>query len=129
MRYARCDRWYHGVMILNAQKPLLDDEVPVFTVGQVVKHKRYGYRGVIVEVDLRCQATDQWYQKNQTQPSRDQPWYHVLVDGSTATTYPAQENLTLEPIGEPIEHPWLDQFFSIFLDGRYIRNDRPWPPE
>ena len=55
---------------------------PVFESGQLVRHRRYGYRGVVVDRDEFCQADDEWYSKNQTQPNRDQPWYHVLVDGS-----------------------------------------------
>ncbi len=101
--------------------------MPAFGPGQVVKHKRYGYRGVVVAVDLQCQATDQWYWNNQTQPSRDQPWYHVFVDGSNGTTYPAQENLALDLTCQPIEHPLLALFFSGFKDGQYVRNDQPWP--
>jgi len=116
-------------MIRNAQQPPPESPKRAFTPGQIIKHRRYGYRGVIVEVDPQCQATEQWYQKNQTQPSRDQPWYHVFVDGSNGATYPAQENLMPDTTGQPIEHPLLEYFFSRFEDGRYIRNDRPWPSE
>ena len=54
-----------------------------FDVGTLVRHRRYGYRGVIVAFDATCQASDQWYYSNQTQPSHDQPWYHVLVHESS----------------------------------------------
>lgn len=117
------------MMILNVQSLPPDDVQPIFSPGELVKHRRYGYRGVVVDVDRGCQASEQWYWKNQTQPSRDQPWYHVLVDGSSTTTYSAQENLTPDPLGEPIEHPWLEYFFGRFEHGRYSRNDRPWPPD
>lgn len=82
-----------------------------FQAGTLIHHKRYGYRGVIVQVDEACRADEQWYQANQTQPDRHQPWYHVLVDGSTHTTYVAQENLELDASGAAVEHPLLDQFF------------------
>lgn len=52
----------------------------VFEPGQLVRHRRYGYRGVVVDRDEFCEADDEWYSKNQTQPDRDQPWYHVLVE-------------------------------------------------
>ena len=114
-------------MIRRAYPPDSHGNDPAFDPGCVVRHKRYGYRGVVVEVDVRCQASDTWYQNNQTQPNREQPWYHVLVDESSGTTYPAQENLDPDLSGEPIKHPWLEAFFSGFEGGRYIRNDQPWP--
>ena len=100
---------------------------PKFQPGQLVRHRRYGYRGVVVAVDHECRASVEWHQSNRTQPDRDQPWYHVLVDGGTLTTYPAQENLEADPSGQPIDHPMVDLFFTTFIEGHYDRNDRPWP--
>ena len=99
----------------------------IFEPGQLVRHRRYGYRGVVVERDECCQASDEWYSKNQTQPNRDQPWYHVLVDGSSTCTYSASENLVADWSGLPIKHPLLHHFFSEFKDGIYLRNEVPWP--
>lgn len=101
--------------------------VPRFRAGQLVRHKRYGYRGVIVEADSVCKANEQWYKGNLTQPKREQPWYHVLVDASASTTYAAEENLLLDESGEAIIHPLLEYFFNDFVGGAYIRNDIPWP--
>ena len=103
------------------------DEPAKFAPGQLVRHRRYGYRGVVVDFDMRCQAPEAWYEKNQTQPTRDQPWYHVLVDGGEHATYAAQENLAPETSGQPMVHPLLDYFFSAFEGGQYVRNDEPWP--
>jgi len=100
---------------------------PVFQPGQLVQHRRYGYRGVVVHRDESCQAEEQWYLNNQTQPNRNQPWYHVLVDGSMTCTYAAAENLRVDSSLEPISHPLLKHFFSGFQDGRYVRNDELWP--
>ena len=100
---------------------------PLFQIGQLVRHKRYGYRGVVVEVDSHCMADEGWYQSNQTQPDREQPWYHVLVDRSDSVTYPAQEDLMVDESRQPIQHPLVDYFFSSFVDGRYVRNQRLWP--
>lgn len=100
---------------------------PLFKPGQIVHHRRYDYRGVIVAFDPTCQADEQWYNKNQTQPDRDQPWYHVLVHLSNQNTYVAQENLELDPGKELVVHPLLSAFFSAYAQGRYIRNETPWP--
>ena len=102
-------------------------DVPRFLIGQLVRHRRYGYRGVVVDFDIRCIASDDWYEANQTQPDRDQPWYHVLVDGSTYVTYAAEENLLADDTDQPIHHPLVPHLFAAFDGQRYRRNDTPWP--
>jgi heat shock protein HspQ len=92
-----------------------------FEPGQIVDHRLYDYRGVVVAVDATCQADDEWYQRNRTQPDRNQPWYHVLVDGDPRTTYVAEENLTLSDNDREIQHPLVKRFFTLFLHGRYYR--------
>ena len=99
----------------------------MFVPGQLVSHRRYGYRGVVVDSDESCQASEEWYRSNRTQPVRDQPWYHVLVDGSEQITYVAQTNLATDEEGRPIQHPLVEYFFEGFADGVHQRNDRPWP--
>lgn len=93
-----------------------------YTPGQIVHHKKYGYRGVIYDVDEVCKANDDWYLANKTQPNRKQPWYHVLVDGGSNTTYVAEENLERDQDQGPIHHPLIDEFFSGFDKGKYFRD-------
>ena len=100
---------------------------PAYQAGQCVQHLRYGYRGIIVDVNQVCQATDNWYYGNQTQPKRNQPWYHVLVHGSDQVTYVAQNNLAEDVSKEKVKHPLLSYFFERTTEGRYIRNKNPWP--
>ena len=100
---------------------------PNFRPGQLVRHRRYNYRGVVVAFDPTCRADDDWYFSNRTQPDRSQPWYHVLVHDSQQVTYAAQTSLEVDSSEEEIVHPLLPHFFSTFQDGQYIRNDRPWP--
>lgn len=100
--------------------------IPRFAAGQIVLHNRYGYRGIIVAIDSRCNAPDQWYYGNQIQPSRSQPWYHVLVDGSKEATYVAENNLETDLSHEKIDHPFVPHFFDE-IHGRYVRNNHPWP--
>jgi len=103
------------------------DELPKFVVGQVVRHKRYGYRGVIVDFDVRCQADDKWYDTAHVQLSKEQPWYHVLVHGSSGNTYAAEESLEPIDMDDPIVHPLLSVFFETVDTGSYTRNDEHWP--
>ena len=103
------------------------DALPSFEPGQLIRHRRYHYRGVVVDFDMRCQANGDWYYSNRTQPDQDQPWYHVLVDSSTATTYAAESSLEADELQETVEHPLIEHFFDSFDNGTYHRNDRPWP--
>ena len=102
-------------------------ELPLFTPGQLVIHRKYDYRGLVVDYDLSCTADDDWYHSNQSQPQKEQPWYRVLVHGTKQVTYAAQTSLMPDTANEPIEHPWVPVFFSEFESDSYIRNQRPWP--
>ena len=89
--------------------------------GQIVKHRHHDYRGAIYDVDDCCQADDEWYSHNRTQPKRDQPWYHILVDGESHTTYVAEENIEIAEVPEPIHHPMVDEYFDRYEAGKYLR--------
>ncbi len=99
---------------------------PRFSPGAIVYHKRYRYRGVVVEADPACRADEGWWQNNATQPSREQAWYHVLPHGMDHVKYVADENLMPDPTGEAVAHPWIPVYFSAYEGGRYRRNDKPW---
>ncbi len=105
----------------------LPEATPKFRIGQLVRHKRYQYRGVVVALDRHCKADPDWYMSNKTQPDRAQAWYHVLVHGSTTCTYAAESGLMEEADNLLIEHPLVAVFFDGFEEGHYLRNDKPWP--
>lgn len=92
-----------------------------FETGRIIHHKHHGYRGVIYDLDECFQADDEWYSSNKTQPRKDQPWYHVLVDGESHTTYVAEENLEVDEVPAPIHHPMVDDFFRRYEAGKYLR--------
>ncbi len=94
-----------------------------FQVGQVIHHKRFDYRGVIVDVDATFQGTEAWYDAMaRSHPPKDQPWYHVLVHQGEHMTYVAERNLEPDLTGEPVAHPVLDQFFDERRGGLYVRD-------
>jgi heat shock protein HspQ len=107
-----------------------EDNPPKFQTGDIITHKRYKYRGVIVHTDLSFQGNENWYLSNQAQPSKEQPWYFVLVDGNQQVTYVAEENLKYDHSCSSVVHPMLNLFFSgydVELK-RYSRNNVPWNP-
>lgn len=93
-----------------------------FSVGQVIQHRLFGYRGVIVDVDPRFAGTEEWYASMaRSRPPKDQPWYHVLVDKQEQQTYVAERNLEADDSGKPVEHPAVPAVFEDFRDGIYVR--------
>jgi heat shock protein HspQ len=92
-----------------------------FKIGTPVRHKLYHYHGMIVAYDTLCAAGDKWYLANKTQPPREQPWYHVLVDQSGGlTTYVAQSNLARDASGQAVDHPQISSYSSALKDGGYV---------
>jgi heat shock protein HspQ len=91
-----------------------------FAIGDVISHRKFGYRGVIFDIDATFQLTDDWYENvARSRPPKDQPWYHVLVDGGSHTTYVAERHLEQDDSGRPVSHPLVDVLFSEFAAGRY----------
>lgn len=96
-----------------------------FGMGELVRHRLFGYRGVVIDADPSFQLSDEWYdQMARTRPPRDQPWYHVLVHEGNHTTYVAERNLAPDESGEPVRHPQLSQYFTGFAAGRYHRAEK-----
>jgi len=95
-----------------------------FSIGDLVHHHLFDYRGVIVDVDQSFQATEEWYAAvAKSRPPKNKPWYHVLVHGSVHSTYVAEQNLEPDSSAEPIVHPMLEHFFNKFENRKYIRNE------
>lgn len=96
-----------------------------FAVGNLIHHKLFDYRGVVVDVDPYFMLSDEWYETvARSRPPKDQPWYRVLVHDATHETYVAERNLEADESEAPIRHPLLDAYFEGFSDGRYSASDR-----
>ncbi|MBT3925808.1 MAG: heat shock protein HspQ [Rhodospirillaceae bacterium] len=92
-----------------------------FEIGQIVHHRLFDYRGVILDVDPDFQGGEEWYQKMaRSHPPKDKPWYHLLVDNSEATTYVAERNLEPSPDLGPIHHSLLAHGLMRYEDGHYV---------
>lgn len=99
----------------------MSGERAIFGVGQLVHHKLFGYRGVVVDVDADFQNSEDWYeQMARSRPPKDQPWYHVLVHEARHMTYVAERNLEPDADGAPIRHPALEHYFAALREGRYV---------
>jgi heat shock protein HspQ len=94
-----------------------------FTIGDVVRHRLFPFRGVIFDVDPVFNNTDEWWNAipEGVRPRKDQPFYHLLAENDEAAyvAYVSQQNLILDGEGDPVQHPAVAQMFTAFEDGRY----------
>ena len=94
-----------------------------FSVGQVIHHKLFDYRGVIVDVDPIYSGSEDWYDRvAKSRPPKDRPWYHVLVDDGENNTYVSEQNLEADWSMEAVDHPLIPELFAAFVDGKYVMN-------
>ena len=104
----------------NRQTPRL----ATFTIGDVVRHRVFPFRGVIFDVDPVFNNTEEWWQSipEAIRPHKDQPFYHLFAenDESAYVAYVSQQNLLPDPDGDPIGHPGVTQMFSGRAGGRYL---------
>ena len=95
-----------------------------FSIGSVVKHRHFDFRGVIYDVDFEFNNSEEWYQSipKEVRPRKDQPFYHLLAENSETfySAYVSQQNLLPDSESGPINHPDIDTLFSDVLNGRYI---------
>ena len=69
-----------------------------YCIGQLIQHKIFDYRGIILSVDLEFKSTDEWYEAvAKSRPPKNEPWYHVLVHQKGHQTYVAEQNLQPDP--------------------------------
>ncbi|CAK8679382.1 unnamed protein product [Clavelina lepadiformis] len=95
-----------------------------YRVGQTIKHKKYGYKGVIVGWDESCRAPDSWIRTNHRgeERYRDSPHYAVLVDmrdrRGVQDTYVAEENIEIIT-NTKVRHPHLNDYFDFYDGAQY----------
>ena len=94
-----------------------------YNIGQVVRHRRHPFRGVVFDVDPEFNNTEEWYEAipADSRPAKEQPFYHLLAenDQSFYVAYVSEQNLIADYSGEPVEHPDVPDLFGAFEDGSY----------
>ncbi len=94
-----------------------------YHIGQVVRHKKHPFRGVVFDVDPQFSNTEEWYNAipEESRPKRNQPFYHLLAenDQSYYVAYVSEQNLIEDVTGKPVDHPDLQDLFGDFEDGHY----------
>jgi heat shock protein HspQ len=95
----------------------------LFSIGEVVRHRMFDFRGVIFDIDPVFANSEEWYQAipEDIRPPKDQPFYHLLAENaeSSYVAYVSQQNLLRDDEGEPVDHPAIAGMFEPFSGGRY----------
>lgn len=98
-----------------------------FSIGQVVKHRIYEFRGVIFDVDPEFSNTEEWWLAipEDVRPRKDQPFYHLLAENESTSyeAYVSEQNLLIDDTGEPVNHPQIAEVFGEFLGNSYALPD------
>ena len=96
-----------------------------FSIGDVVKHRQFNFRGVIYDVDLEFNNSEEWYKSipKDVRPRKDQPFYHLLAENNEITyeAYVSEQNLVSDDSDEPIKHPLIEEIFSGRKGSGYFR--------
>ncbi len=100
-----------------------------FSIGDVVRHRMFDFRGVIFDIDPVFANSEEWYQAipEEMRPPKDQPFYHLLAENAESSyiAYVSQQNLLSDNLGEPVDHPAISGMFEDFDKGRYqLRRER-----
>lgn len=94
-----------------------------FTIGQVVKHRFFSFRGIIYDVDPEFANTQEWWESipEEIRPAKEQPYYHLLAenDETEYVAYVSEQNLVPDYSGEPLRHPQLREMFEELETGVY----------
>jgi heat shock protein HspQ len=100
-----------------------------FRIGQVVRHRKYPFRGVIYDVDPTFANTDDWWLSipENVRPRKEQPFYHLYAENAETeyVAYVSEQNLVPDESGEPIRHPQVDENFNRSADGTYRLKQMP----
>ncbi|XP_012324416.1 F-box only protein 21 isoform X1 [Aotus nancymaae] len=95
-----------------------------YSIGLIMKHKRYGYNCVIYGWDPTCMMGHEWIRNMNVHSlphGHHQPFYNVLVEDGSCR-YAAQENLEYNVEPQEISHPDVGRYFSEFTGTHYIPN-------
>ena len=93
----------------------MSTNIAKFSIGEVVKHRHFDFRGVIYDVDFEFNNSEEWYQSipKDGRPRKNQPFYHLLAESNDVTyeAYVSEQNLLIDDSNEPVKHPLIEEIF------------------
>jgi len=115
------NEWFVSALMGVCKMPR--ESIAKFAIGQVVKHRRYPFRGVIYDVDPEFANTEEWWLSipEELRPRKDQPFYHLFAENAETeyVAYVSEQNLVPDTSGDPVRHPQVDETFERDGAGTY----------
>ena len=94
-----------------------------FSIGDVVRHRVFDFRGVVFDVDPVFANSEEWYQSipEDVRPAKDQPFYHLFAENgdSSYLAYVSQQNLLTDVAQGPVSHPAIKEIFDDWTGKGY----------
>ncbi|MCV0371415.1 MULTISPECIES: heat shock protein HspQ [Filomicrobium] len=94
-----------------------------YNVGEVVRHRHYGFRGVVFDIDPTFDNTEEWLLAipEEIRPDREQPFYHLLAENADSEyiAYVSEQNLVIDQTGTPLRHPQIEELFHQDEEGQF----------
>ncbi len=94
-----------------------------FSIGQVVRHRLYPFRGLIFDIDPEFANTEEWWLSipEDLRPRKDQPYYHLYAENAESTylAYVSEQNLLIDESQQPLRHPDIEDQFIVDGNGGY----------
>ncbi len=94
-----------------------------YTIGQVVRHRLFPFRGVVFDIDPEFDNTEEWWLSipEEVRPHKDQPFYHLFAENAETeyVAYVSEQNLLPDTSGQPVRHPQVGEIFETDDKGSY----------
>ena len=102
---------------------MIKTRIAKYTIGQVVRHRLFPFRGVVFDIDPQFDNTEEWWLSipAEVRPHKDQPFYHLFAENAETEyiAYVSEQNLLPDTSGQPVRHPQVREIFETDDKGSY----------
>ena len=114
-----------GCMKANPEMPPVAEAR--FSIGDIVRHRVFDFRGVVFDIDPVFANSEEWYEAipEAVRPHKDQPFYHLFAENAETEyiAYVSEQNLLPDTSHEPVRHPQVREVFEQDERGQYRPKD------
>jgi heat shock protein HspQ len=94
-----------------------------FGIGQVIRHRIYGLRGMVFDVDAEFTDSELTRETvlNEARSFKDQPFYYLFAadEEHAYIAYASEQDLLADSSDEPVPHPQVEALFERDGPGLY----------
>lgn len=113
----------YDIAVMSDKIHLPEIAEAAFSIGDVVRHRIFDFRGVIFDIDPVFANSEDWYQSipEAVRPAKEQPFYHLFAENAENSyiAYVSQQNLLPDHKQGPINHPDINHVFEGWNGDQY----------